>query len=150
MEDLVRPRKDNVMQKIARLTVVPGAAVIVCALIAASSGCSEMGKRYITVVVESDPPGATVHTLIDDKLGGQTFSPGSLGTTPTGKRTMHFAFGAPGVGNNRIGIRIHEPGFEAFEVLFTRDECYPSPEEAHKNVKHIFAKLTPAKGASAE
>jgi len=132
------------MQRIAKQTVWISAVGIACALLLTSFGCSELGKRYVTVDVESDPPGASVEALIDNKLSGGVFSPGSLGTTPTGKRTMHFAFGAPGVGDTRLGVLVHKPGFKAYEVFFTRDECYSSSEEARKNVKRIFARLTPA------
>ena len=132
------------MKRIAKRTAWVSAVGIACALLVTSFGCSELGKRYVTVDVESDPPGASVVALIDNKLSGGTFSPGSLGTTPTGKRTMHFAFGAPGVGDTRLGVRVQKPGFKDYDVFFTRDECYSSAEEALKNVKHIFARLTPA------
>ena len=132
------------MQRILRRTVWISAVSIVCVILVTSFGCSQMGKRYITVDVKSDPPGASVLALIDSKLSGGTFSPGSLGRTPTGKRTMHFAFGAPGVGDTRIGIRVRKPGFKDYDVFFTRDQCYSSAKEALKNVKHIFARLTRA------
>jgi hypothetical protein len=56
---------------------------------------------------------------------------------------MHFAFGAPGAGGTKIGVRVSKPGFKDYEVLFARDDCYSSGDEALNNVKHIFAKLTP-------
>lgn len=129
----------RIAKQIAWISLV-GIAFVV---LVTAHGCSELGKRYITVDVDSDPPGARVLALIDNKLSGGTFSPGSLGTTPTGKRTMHFAFGAPGARDTRLGIRVQKPGFKDYEVFFTRDECYSSAEEALKNVKHIVAKLTP-------
>jgi hypothetical protein len=131
------------MQKIEKRIVWLGVMGVVCALLLTSIGCSEMGKRYITVNVESDPPGASVEALISGGISGGTFSPGPLGTTPTGNRTMHFAFGAPGAGGTKIGVRVSKPAFKDYEVFFTRDDCYSSAEEALKNVKHIFAKLTP-------
>ena len=131
------------MQRNAKRIGWISAVGIVSALLVVSLGCSELGKRYITVDVESDPLGASVLALIDNKISGGTFSPGSLGTTPTGKKTMHFAFGAPGVGGTKLGVRVQKPGFKAYEVFFTRDECYSSAEVALKNVKHIIAKLTP-------
>jgi len=132
------------MQRISRRTVHISAVSIACTLLITLSSCSELGKRYITVDVESDPAGASVLALINDKISGETFSPGSLGTTPTGKKTMHFAFGAPGAGNKRLGVRVRKQGFKDYDVIFTRDECYSSPEEALKNAKHISARLTPA------
>lgn len=132
------------MQRTAKRTISICAVGIACALLVTLFGCSELGKRYITVDVQSDPPGASVFALIDNKISGGTFSPGSLGTTPTGKKTMHFAFGAPGVRDTRLGVRVEKPGFKTYEVFFIRDECYSSAEEALKNVKHIVAKLTPA------
>jgi hypothetical protein len=131
------------MQRIAKRIGWIGVVGIACALLVGAFGCSEMGKRYITVNVESDPPGASVEALISGGLSGGTFSPGPLGTTPTGKRTMHFAFGAPGAGGTKIGVRVSKPGFKDYEVLFARDDCYSSGDEALNNVKHIFAKLTP-------
>lgn len=131
------------MQRIAKGIRWISAVGIACALLVGSFGCSELGKRYVTVDVDSEPTGAKVEALISSGLSGDTFSPGALGTTPTGKRTMHFAFGAPGAGGTKIGIRVHKPGYKDYEVFFTRDECYPSREEAVRNVKHIFAKLTP-------
>lgn len=132
------------MQRIARRGPWISAVGITCALLVLTSfGCSELGKRYVTIDVASEPTGATVEALINSGLSGDTFSPGPLGATPTGNRTMHFAFGAPGAGGTKIGVRVRKPGYKDYEVLFTRDECYPSQEEALRNVKHIFAKLTP-------
>ena len=132
------------MQRIAKRTIWISAVAIACALLVTSFGCSELGKRYITVDVESEPSGASVLALIDNKISGGTFSPRQLGTTPTGKKTMHFAFGAPGAGDTRLGVRVQKPGVKDYDVFFTRDECYSSAEEALKNVKNIFARLTPA------
>jgi hypothetical protein len=131
------------MQRIAKRIGWIGVVGIACALLVGTFGYSEMGKRYITVNVESDPPGASVEVLISGGLSGGTFSWGSLGTTPTGKWTMHFAFGAPGMGGTKICVRVSKPGFKDYEVLFARDDCYSSGDEALNNVKHIFAKLTP-------
>ena len=63
---------------------------------------------------------------------------------------MYYAFGAPGVGDTKLGVRVVEPGFKGYEVFFTRDECYSSREEALKNVKHVFARLAPAEPKSEE
>lgn len=134
------------MQRVVKRNIWISTVGIASTLLLMSLGCSELGKRYITVDVESDPPGASVLALIDNKMSGGTFSPGSLGTTPTGKKTMHFAFGAPGAGDTKLGVRVQKPGFKDYEVFFTRDECYSSGDEALKNVKHIFAKLTPEEG----
>lgn len=131
------------MQRNATRTVRITVVGIACALLVTSFSCSELGKRYVTVDVDSDPTGASVLALIDNKLSGGTFSPAPLGTTPTGKRTMHFAFGAPGVGDTRLGVRVQKSGFKDYDVFFTRDECYSSEAEALQNVKHIFARLTP-------
>jgi hypothetical protein len=132
------------MQRIAKKIVWISAAGIACVLLATSFGCSEIGKRYVTVNVDSEPAVATVEALINSGLSGETFSPGSLGTTPTGNRTMHFAFGAPGAGGTKIGVRVSKPGYKNYEVFFTRDDCYSSQDEALRNVKHIVATLTPA------
>lgn len=130
------------MQKIAKSIATISAAIFACVLLLIIFGCSELGKRYITVNVESVPTGAKVDALISGGRSG-TFSPGALGTTPTGNKTMHFAFGAPGAGGAKIGIRVHKQGFKNYDVLFSRDECYPSLKEALENVKHIDVRLTP-------
>ena len=123
--------------------------IFLWALLAALTGCSEMGKRYVAVEVQSDPPGATVWALIDNKLGG-AFSPNVLGTSPMSKKTMYYAFGAPGVGDTRLGVRILKAGYKDYDVLYTRDECFDTREEALANVKKIFVNLEPKENADRE
>lgn len=88
------------MQRIVKRAVwisVPGIAY---ALLVTSFGCSQLGKRYVSIDVESDPAGASVSALVSSKLSG-TFTPDFLGKAPTGIRTIHFAFGAPGRGRRQ-------------------------------------------------
>jgi hypothetical protein len=57
-------------------------------------GCSEMGKKYVTFTVTTDPPNASVDSVMKSKLSGN-FNNAHLGRTPLGPITSHFAFGAP-------------------------------------------------------
>jgi hypothetical protein len=129
------------MQKIITKAIYITTICTICALLVTLFACSELGKRYITVEVESNPSGAKVLALID--TGGKFTTPGLLGTTPTGKRTMHFAFGAPGAEKAKLGVRVRMEGFKDFDMVFTKDECYSTEAEALKNVKHIVAILNP-------
>ena len=70
-------------------------------------------------------------------------TPRLLGTTPTGKRTMHFGFGAPGAEKAKLGVRVQMKGFKDFDMVFTKDECYSTEAEALKNVKHIVDRFNP-------
>ena len=66
------------MQRIAKRIGWIGVVGIACALLVGTFGCSEMGKRYITVYVESDQPRASVEVLFSGGLSGSTFSLGPL------------------------------------------------------------------------
>ena len=81
------------MDRIAKRIVCMSAAGMACVLFVALHGCSQRGKRYITVAVDSDPPGAEVLALIDDELSGIAFSPWPLGPALQERRrcTLHLA-----------------------------------------------------------
>ena len=64
MNSMLGHKKEDTMQKIEKRIVWLGVMGVVCALLLTSIGCSEMGKRYITVNVESDPPGASVEEAL--------------------------------------------------------------------------------------
>ncbi len=105
--------------------------------LAALSGCSEMGKKYVAFKVTSDPPGASVDSLMDNKISGGKFVNASLGTTPTEREGAHFAFGAPGVGDTKLGVRVHKSGYKVQELFFDPSDWYNTTEEARRHVKEI-------------
>ena len=111
--------------------------VLVFSGVMAFSGCSELGKKYVAFKVTSDPPGASVDSLMDNKISGGTFVNASLGTTPTGIKVAHFAFGAPGVGDTKLGVRVDKSGYKAQELFFDTSDWYDTAEEARRHVKEI-------------
>jgi hypothetical protein len=104
------------------------------------SGCSELGKKYCAFTVTSDPSGAEVVSLIENKLGGKIEN-ASLGRTPTKVIVVHYAFGAPGVRDTKVGIKVQMPGYEDQEVFFRPSDWYKTPEEAQSHVRSISVVL---------
>lgn len=111
------------------------------------AGC---GEKYTAFRVTSDPPGASVDSLINNKISGGTFVNASLGTTPTELKTVHFAFGAPGVGDTKIGIRVHMPGYKAQELFFGSSDWHETVEGALSRVREISVVLEPEAPSESE
>ena len=110
---------------------------LVLFVLVAISDCSHLGRKYTAFKVTSVPSGASVDSLIDNKISGGTFVNASHGTTPTGVKVVYYAFGAPGVGDTKIGVRISMPGYETKDVFFEPDDWHETAEEAKKHIKEI-------------
>jgi len=103
-------------------------------------GCDNLGKKYSTFTVISTPPGATVYTLIDNKISWK-FTPMEHGETPLSETTIHFGFGNPLAGDTKIGVRLEKSGYETKEIFFKPSDWYETADEARKNVVKISVTL---------
>jgi hypothetical protein len=122
--------------------------LVICTFLAFAS-CSQMGRKYIAFDVESVPSGAGVEVIMQNRIGGGLWAQEGLGKTPTGIKVRHFAFGAPGAGSTRLGVRVD--GMELFEeIFFETSDWYDTPKEAMNHVKHIVVPQGVADAGPAE
>ena len=122
-----------------RCRLIISISLVVFGLIA-FSGCSQLGRKYTAFQVTSEPPGASVDSLIDNKISGK-FANAVLGVTPTEVKVVYYAFGAPFVGDTKIGIRIYMPGYETKELFFGTGDWYGTRQEARKHTRKISVAL---------
>lgn len=108
------------------------------------AGCDRMyGRAYVAFKVTSDPPGATVYSIMQHKSlfddEDHKFAKDRFGTTPTGVLIMWFARSAPGAG--KVGVRVTKDGCEPYEVFFEAKNWYGTEQEARRHVTELTVSL---------